>query len=148
MTAAHLVSRLKASYFSCCLAAQVHTLSEVHFFTFDRLIATRCPHSISLHPAHALEYFVSYILFQSDIPADYPLEIVPASNVPVMIVPNPDRLNTRSIGSRGIVFTSFSTTSSAVSRSITSISSGIPCPVAADTSTIGACSRMCLPILL
>ena len=58
-----------------------------------------------------------------------------------MIVPNPDRLNTRSIGSRGIVFTSFSTTSSAVSRSITSISSGIPCPVAADTSTIGACSR-------
>ena len=67
--------------------------------------------------------------------------ILPVRSVPVMIVPNPDNVNARSIGSRGIVLISFGSTSFAVICSITSIKCGIPSPVAADTSTIGASSR-------
>ena len=67
--------------------------------------------------------------------------MVPDTNVPVIIVPNPDNVNARSIGSLGIVCTSFDTTSSLVICTIVSISESNPSPVAADTFTTGACSR-------
>ena len=58
-----------------------------------------------------------------------------------MIVPKPESVNTRSIGSLGIVCVSFSSTSSAITRMIVSVSSSSPCPVAAETRTTGASSR-------
>ena len=59
----------------------------------------------------------------------------------MIIVPKPDRVNARSIGSLGIVCVSFATTSSDISCWIVSVSSSSPCPVAADTLTTGAPSK-------
>ena len=68
--------------------------------------------------------------------------MVPEINVPVTMVPKPEMVNTRSMGNLGMLFTSLSSTSFFTMFRMTSFSSSMPSPVAADTRTMGACSIM------
>ena len=66
-----------------------------------------------------------------------PTEKLPSSSVPVTTVPNPERLKTRSAGSRGRPRSRFGGVSARI-RSRATCSSASPLPVRAETRTTGA----------